>query len=330
MNESYVSSMLRVSAARLTRARGISLALGPLFLVLAACSSSTASTPATAAALDPDTAAVAGVDRFQDGFAHLFKRSAPAFDPTHVAAAIPAPNGPIDLDKFVVHSLGPAGENITYYSLDILPPKPAKVYVFVQADGSAVAGQLPVIDALPGDASYNDFVEVVKATVQAGYVANSLTSFDDVDRAAAAGTVTVASTKTIANWAVVPKGTTANLKFAGKAITGARAWEKHQVASLLTFEDGLVPMSDGTVPTADIVVIFKNGMSPADGFATEPGTEQTHNAVNLLPGQPGYSSYWDHDAGKLTGFATVKDFPTAKANVDMAIPVIVNCPVVAM
>jgi hypothetical protein len=318
--------------ARGVRASASGAILACVVLSVAACSSSTTSptTAATAAALDPDTAPAASVDRFQDSFAHLFKRSAPAFDPTHVAAAIPAPNAPIDLDKFVVHSLGPAGEKITYYSLDILPPKPAKAYVFVNADGSAVAGQLPVIDALPGDAAYNDFAEVVKATVQSGYVANSLTSFDDVDRAVAAGTLTVASTKTIANWAVVPKGTTAQLKFAGKTITGRRAWEKHQVASLLSFEEGLVPMDDGTVPTADIVVIFKNGMSPADGFATEPGTEQTHNAVNLLPGQAGYSSYWDHDAGKLSGFATVTDFPTAKANVDMAIPVIVNCPVVTM
>ncbi len=329
MNEPSVSSM---PFLRPMRAFGVGrTALACVAVSVAACSSSTTSpAPATAAsALDPETAPVASVDRFQDGFAHLFKRSAPAFDPTHVAAAIPVPNGPIDMDKFVVHSLGPAGEKITYYSLDILPPKPAKAYVFAQADGAAVAGQLPVIDALPGEAGYNDFVEVVKAMVQAGYVANSLTSFDDVDRAVGGGTLTVASTHTIANWAVVPKGTTAQLKFAGKTITGARAWDKHQVASLLSFEEGLVPMTDGTVPTADIVVIFKNGMSPADGFATEPGTEQTHNAVNLLPGQPGYSSYWDHDAGKLSGFATVTDFPTAKTNVDMPIPVIVNCPVVA-
>ncbi len=135
-----------VRAPRIGRA-----ALASVALVLAACSSSTTASEPGAAALDPETAPVASVDRFQDSFAHLFKRSAPAFDPTHVAAAIPAPNGAIDLDKFVVHSLGPAGENITYYSLDILPPKPAKVYVFVQADGSTVAGQLPVIDALPGE-----------------------------------------------------------------------------------------------------------------------------------------------------------------------------------
>jgi hypothetical protein len=82
------------------------------------------------------------------------------------------------------------------------------------------------------------------------------------------------------------------------------------------------------VPTVPIVVIFKDDMSPAQGFATEPMSKQTHNVVGLLPGQDGYSSYWDHSVGNLSGFDTVKDLTTAVANVKAKVPVIVNCPVV--
>jgi hypothetical protein len=278
--------------------------------------------------LDPATAPAASVDRFSDTFATLFKRSSPAFDPAHVSAAIPAANAPIPMDNFLIHSIGPAGEKVEYYSLDIVAPVPQKAFQFTHEDGTAVAGQLPVLAGLPGDTGYSDYARITAVKVKSGYVANTLTSAAEVDAAVAAGTVTATQMDTVVNWAVVPKGTTANLKFLGKSPLGQTAWVNSQVASLLVFEENLKVTSDGKVPTVPIVVIFKNDMSPAAGFATEADGVQTHNVVGLLPGQMGYSSYWDHSVGHLSGFDGVHDLASAEANVAAKAPVIVNCPVV--
>jgi hypothetical protein len=323
----------------MSSARTQTAVLGLAALTFAACTTTDAMTGATGSAstgtgitgtpLNPDTAPVASVDRFQDGFATLFKRSAPAFDPSAVSAILPAPNAPIDMDKyFTVKALGPAGEKVVYYALDILPPQAVDGYVIVGPDGMPVAGQLAIIKAIPGDMGYNDFVEVNQVKVGAGYMPNTITSYDDIMAAEKAGQATESSTHKIANWAIVPKGTTATLKFNGKTVTGYRAWYKHQVADYLLFDTDLPEPSGKAVPTSGIIVIFTDGMSPAKGFAAEPDG-QTHNALQTLPGQMGYSSYWSHMMGKLSGFDSVKDYPTAQANVSGPLPVLVNCPVVA-
>lgn len=295
-------------------------------LCLAACGEADSETPATA--FNPDTAAVVSVDRFQDKFATLFKRSAPAFDPTNVSKVVPAANAPIDLDKFLVKAFGPLGERVTYYSLDIVPPKPVTAFLFVGADGKAIANQLPVIDAVPGDDGYTDFVRVTEVKVGAEFVANQVNSKAGVDALIASGKATATVTTRVENFSVVPKGTTASLKFKGRVMTGHRAWYREQVAHFLLIDDDLTLAADGSVPTSPIHVIFKNDMSPAMGFAAE-SDGQTHNIVATLPGQPGYSSYWDHTVGNLSGFDTVKTLVAAQANVKAKAPVIVNCPVVA-
>jgi len=278
-------------------------------------------------ALDPDTAEVASVDRFSDAFATLFKRSGPAFDPVNVQPLIPAENEPFDMDMlFTVKALGPTGQLVTYYALDILPPTPATGYVLLDEAGQPIADQLPIIAGLPGDAGYNDFVLITEVTVDADYVANTITSAADVTAAVEAGIATVTETTRIANWSVVPKGTIAAKKFAGADVTGYRAWYDDKVAHYMQFETDLVA-AVGTVPTSGIIVIFVDDMSPMMGFAAEPGG-QTHNALETLPGDPGYSSYWSHSRGALAGFDTVTDFPTATANIAGPLPVTVNCPVV--
>jgi hypothetical protein len=278
--------------------------------------------------LDPDTAPVASVDRFSDAFATLFKRSGPAFDPVNVQPLIPAENEPFDMDTlFTVKALGPAGEKVTYYALDILPPTPGKGYVLVDEAGQPITDQLPIIEGLPGDTGYNDFVQITEVTVDTGYVANTITSAADVAAAVEAGTASMTETTRIANWSVVPKGTMAAKKFAGVAVTGYRAWYDDKVAHYLQFDTELEAAA-GTVPSSGIIVIFADDMSPMMGFAAEPDG-QTHNALETLPGDPGYSSYWSHSRGALAGFDTVTDFPTATANIAGPLPVIVNCPVVA-
>jgi hypothetical protein len=307
------------------------LALASASAFTAGCSAS--SEPEHAAtsltAHDPSTAAVASVDRFSDAFAHLFKRSAPAFDPADVSKVVPAPNAPIDFDAlFLVHALGPDGGHITYYSFDIAPATAGHAYRLMTANGQPVAGQLPVLTALPGDAGYNDFVAITEVTVGAGYVANSAVSDADVEALVASGAATMHDTQKLANWVVVPKGSTANGKYLGTTPGGHTAWIRGQVASYLEFETALPGGASGAIPAIPIYVIFKNGADPSQGFATEPGTMQTHNVVAELPGNPGYSSLWDHYTAKLSAFAAVKDLASAQANEDMKIPVLVNCPVV--
>lgn len=277
-------------------------------------------------ALDPDTAPVVSVDRFQDGFATLFKRSAPAFNPSEVSKVIPEPNAPIDMDNFLIDAFGPAGERVVYYSLDILPEAPTTGYLLVDKSGKEIPDQLPIIDSVPGDEGYNDFVRVTEVQVNSGYVANTLTSFDDVDAAVDDGTAKLNETARIENWAVVPRGTTAKRKFPGSSPVGYRAWMNDEIAHYLRFDTNL-ELSGDKVPTSPIIVIFKNDMSPAEGFLTDDDGK-THNVVATLPGQPGYSSYWDHSVGKASGFDDVKDLKTALANVRDKAPVIVNCPIV--
>ncbi|MBA2539781.1 MAG: hypothetical protein H0V17_09120 [Deltaproteobacteria bacterium] len=289
-------------------------------MVLAACGSDGVD------GIDVDDAPVASVDRFSDSFGKLFKRSGPAFDPVNVQAVVPAPNAPIDFDElFTVSAFGPTGDRITYYSLDILPREPAKGYRILR-NGQPVPGQLEIHSGLPGDAGYNDFVQITEVSVGDGYVANSLQSASEVEAAIAAGDVTASQTTTIANWAIVPAGSTADRAFRGNVVTGNRAWVDGEVAHFLRFEENLEITDAGTVPVAEIIVIFDNNMNPSEGFATE-ADGHTHNAIDTVATDPGYSSLWNHSVGNKANFAAVTDFQTAFDNVMAAdVGVDVNCP----
>ncbi|MBA3821866.1 MAG: hypothetical protein H0X17_23485 [Deltaproteobacteria bacterium] len=276
--------------------------------------------------VDPDTAPVASVDRFQDDFGKLFKRSAPVFNPSVVKPIVPAPNAPIDFDAlFTVRALGPAGTPVTYYSFDILPRQPSTAYL-VMRDGAPLVDQLPIITGLPGDAGYNDFVRITEVSVTGEYVANQFVSEADIEAAVADGSATLVPTTRIANWAAVPAGSTATKRFDGEVVTGHRSWFEGQVVHQMRFEENLTVTADGTVPTAEIIVIFDNNMNPSNGFATQ-ADGMTHNAIDTLAGGPGYSSLWNHSVGNKENFASVVDFTSALANVMAAnVGVDVNCP----
>lgn len=290
--------------------------------LLAACGGPAAPTG------DPDTAPPRDVDRFSDNFGKLFKRSEPAFDPTNVQPLLPAPNAPIDFDTlFTVKALGPRGEAALYYALDILPEVPGRAFVFVDGAGARIDGQLPILENAPGEEGYNDFVQITEVTVGDGYLPNTITSSAALAAAVDAGEVTSAVTSRIENWSMVPKGSIATRTFLGARVDGERAWIDDEVASLLVFERDLEITGDGTVPTSGIVVIFQNDESPAQGFQAD-ADGQTHNALETLPGEAGYSSLWAHQRGALVGFDDVTDFASALDNVAGPLPVNVNCPVV--
>jgi hypothetical protein len=279
-----------------------------------------------ATGIDPDEAPIAEVDRFSDSFGKLFKRSGPAFDTANVQAVVPAPNAPIDFDAlFTVRAFGPTGDRITYYSLDILPREPTKGYRILRG-GQPIAGQLEIHSGLPGDVGYNDFVQLTEVSVGDDYVANSLQSAADVEAAIAAGDATATLTTKIANWAIVPAGSTADRAFRGKDVTGNRAWVNGEVAHFLRFEEDLQISDAGTVPVAEIIVIFDNNADPSEGFATE-ADGHTHNAIDTVATDAGYSSLWNHSVGNKANFGAVRDFQTAYDNI-MApnVGVDVNCP----
>jgi hypothetical protein len=62
---------------------------------------------------------------------------------------------------------------------------------------------------------------------------------------------------------------------------------------------------------------------------TETGTDQTHNVVQTLPEDDGYSPLWDVDIYDNADFDMVMDWPSAQnANLLAAGAAIVNCPIV--
>src|SRR6476620_12512707 len=120
--------------------------------------------------LDPDQAPIAVVDRFGDKAATIQVRTAD----NH----LPGPNEPVDFDTglFITQGLSPTtGKPVRYYNFDIQGTTPASVYVlYREGEDKPVAGQLDIIDTLPGEKGYNDFRQVWKVSVPKDYVANSI------------------------------------------------------------------------------------------------------------------------------------------------------------
>ncbi len=197
--------------------------------------------------LDPDTAPVVAVDRFSDAAGTLFRRS---LDP-----GLPGPDQPIDLDRppFVVLGLGPAGETVRSYQLDVHPRALVPVYrLHKVGETGSVPGQLNIFDYVPGDHGYNDFWRVIDVEVPANYLVNSAT--DSATLVARGYRFT--PTTTIVNCPMVPVGSVAVHRLGAAGPMLRRGWYQHQVVYYVTFEEApLVAGPDGT-PTAPGVYDF--------------------------------------------------------------------------
>jgi hypothetical protein len=122
-------------------------------LLIAAASLLTGSAIAQPAKpLDPNQAPLAAVDRFSEKAAHLQLRT-----PDN---RIPGPNQPVDFDTgpFITQGLSPkTGKPVRYYNFDVQTTMPAPAYVlYREGEDEPVAGQLDIIDTLPGEKGYND------------------------------------------------------------------------------------------------------------------------------------------------------------------------------
>ena len=279
---------------------------------------------AATAPVDPNKSPIAAVDRFSAKAAHLQVRTAD----NH----IPGPNEPVDFDTgpFITEGLSPTtGKPVRYYNFDVQTTMPAPVYVlYRQGEDQPVAGQLDIIDTLPGETGYNDFRQVWKVSVPKDYVANTV---------ADAGALRKAGYKTektdgLRNMPVVPDKSQARARLHGESAALQSAWYQGKVAKFFSF--GEAPLSGTSVPLSPIYVTFNVNSGtpdggPGSGFKAEPNSEKTHNVPLTLPGDPGYSPLWSVAVYDNADFPSVHDKATAlTAKVLAPVAATVNCPIV--
>lgn len=279
--------------------------------------------------LDPDTAGDVSIDRFSSAFANLFVRTA--------ENGFPEANQPIDFDAipaFNTHGLGPNGEKTIYYNFDVLSTTPAPIFAFFRAgESTPVEGQLNIVTTIPGDPGYNDFWLVHMVSVPENYIANTVTSYDEIVQMG----YTITPTSSIVNCPIVPKGSQARKRFStAESSNLSRGWYNDKVVYYFNFFEKELMSLNGKVPTSDIYVCFEinpdqpNG-GPPSGFKTEDqmSTGQTHNVPETLPTDAAYSPLWDVQIYDNGNFDMVNNLSTALAAPILAMDAaIVNCPIV--
>ena len=294
-----------------------------LIATVATALASSAAVPCTGRPVRPETAPKAFVDRFSAKAGHLQLRTATNHSP--------APNAPVDFDHgpFITRGLGPRGEHVTYYNFDVQSLVPAPLYILYRKGASApLAGQLPIVEALPGDSGYNDFHVLVRVAVPEGYAANTITSAAALR---AAGYPTE-RTSVIENTPIVPEGSTAHCRLGGASAELESGWFNGQTVRYFRFVER--PLMGTIVPLSPIFVSFSinpgaPGGGPSSGFRTEPGAMQTHNVVATLPSDVGYSPLWQVSVYDNAGFDSVHDLATLQqAKIFAPNVATVNCPVV--
>ncbi|WP_236974025.1 hypothetical protein [Membranihabitans maritimus] len=293
------------------------------FLVIFSCSDDDGMN--TPEGKDPDTAEEVSIDRFSETAATLMVRTE--------ANGLPKANEPIDYDQapFITTGLGREGEIVEYYNFDVQPLTPAPIYVFFkEGSSSPVEGQLNVINVVPGDNGYNDFWQVFRVTVPGDYVANTISSMNELN----ARNYNIEALNTVVNCPVVPKGSTATKRMGDESSGLVRGWYKGQIVYYFNFsESSLEINSNGEIPVSPIFVTFninpgEDGGGPASGFVTEEGTVQTHNVLATIPQNTGYSPLWAVRIYDNSGFGSVMDLGSAQSAPAIGPGPNVNCPVV--
>jgi hypothetical protein len=275
---------------------------------------------------DPNTAPKPVIDRFSERAGHLMVRTA--------SNGLPGPNQPIDFDQgpFITQGLGPNGRTVRYYNFDVQSTTPAPIYaLFYDGESKPVEGQLNIVDVIPGDEDYNDFWQIIKVNVPKDYVANTITSLEEIRAAGYA----MELTNMLVNCPIVPEGSTARLRAGGESADLHRGWYRGQVVFYFTFEEkALTTTPQNAVPVSPIFVTFninpdEPGGGPASGFVTEGGGSQTHNVVQTVPSAAGYSPLWLVNVYDNADFAKVRDVQSIGQAMILASGVAtVNCPIV--
>ncbi len=258
------------------------------------------------------------IDRFSPRAGHLMVR-----DAKH---ALPGPDQPIDLDRppFITRGLGPDGKPVRYYNFDIQSPAPATLYRFTRAGRrEPLAGQLDVVDVLPGDRGYSDFFRIAWVEVDGAFAPGSITSASQLR-----GLRVVPSGEAI-DCPIVPRGTTAHEAHGVAPAQPHELWYRGTRITCLAF-GGQLSLDGDKVPTSPIYVTFRSEAGPESGFRTEGETPQTHNVVMSLPGDLDYSPLWDVHIYARGAFDSVHDANSALAAPLAAHGPLVNCPIQAI
>ncbi|MCB2203699.1 hypothetical protein KQI65_03040 [bacterium] len=300
-------------------------------LLFAGCSDDEMS-PVGPTPVDPNMAEKVSIDRFSATAGNLFVRTS--------SNGLPAANEAINFDSgpFITHGLGPNGEKVSYYNFDVQPLESAPIFVlFRDGESSPVADQLNIVDDIPGDSDYNDFWNVQKVTVPADYVANTVTSYQEIMDAGYA----IEKTDMIVNCPIVPEGSTATMRLNGGSTALTRGWYQGKIVFYFNFlekELHATPPATGfsMVPISPIYVAFNinpdmMGGGPPSGFMTEMGSMQTHNVTATIPSDASYSPLWFVNVYDNNDFSMVMDLSSAtSANILATGVANVNCPIVSV
>src|SRR5205823_1046882 len=193
------------------------------------------------------------------------------------------------------------------------------IYVLVtgfDASGNPqpVAGQHNIVDFIPGDQGYSDLWQLTFVTVPPGYVANTIKSGDEVRSSGYPTKVP----GVFVNCPVVPL----NSKLAEGTPGITMGWYKDREIHYFDFG----PNTDRTVP----IYAFITGL---DAAGNPQFVEGQHNVIDVLPGDPGYSAFWDLHLVKVPAGYKANSITSAAqvlaSGYEIAHPgLVVNCPVI--
>jgi len=213
------------------------------------------------------------------------------------------------------------GTDVQYLDYGPMSNVAVPILVFFQAGSpdTPVAGQRNIIDTIPGQPGYSDFWRVHKVLAPAGYVANSIRSFEE----AVASGYTIEETGLIVNCPVVNPGA----QIQGSNTAPVAGWYRGR--EVFYFDHGVNSPGDGSVVRdAPIYVFFRS-----DGTMV-PGQR---NVIDVVPGDVGYSDLWrvmmvtvgpGYMANTLRSEAAIAAEEAAGNLTIATTDIYVNCPVV--
>ncbi|MEO8287980.1 MAG: hypothetical protein ABI670_16245 [Chloroflexota bacterium] len=200
----------------------------------------------------------------------------------------------------------------------------APIFVLVtgfaaNGDPQFVPDQRNIIDVVPGDPGYSDLWQVNLVVVPQGYVANTIKSAADVK----ASGYDVKVPGLLVNCPVVPLNSRLDEPSpATNSMEPTKGWYKGREVHYFDFG----PSPDHTLP----IYAFITGM---DAQGMPQFVEGQHNIIDVIPGTPGYSAFWDVRLVKVPAGYKANSITSAadaeQSGYEIIHPgIVVNCPVV--
>jgi hypothetical protein len=192
----------------------------------------------------------------------------------------------------------------------------APIYaLFTSADGelTPVEGQHNVIDVLPGQEGYSDLWQVFQVVVPDDYEADTVRSLAAIQEAG----YEMTETDIYVNCPVVPAGST--LTEGGAPLV--QGWYQDQ--EVFYFDFGANP------PITAPIFAFITGF---DAEENPQFVEGQHNVVDVIPGDPTYSAFWQVNLVQVPDDYEANTIRTAQEVMDSGFEIVepgltVNCPI---